>query len=125
MKLRVAFALPLLLAAMPAYATGGFDCWTRDRSIVLTGSFGNSAGMPMDAAFLRVGNRTLSTAGPERQMDLAHGRIGEREISVDLVGPGNRPEARLRARLDGRGRWTGTLLRNGVSHSVRCEFEQM
>ncbi|MGZ8362137.1 MAG: hypothetical protein ACXWUX_16595, partial [Allosphingosinicella sp.] len=55
--------LPLALAASPALATGGFDCWTADRRIVLTGSFGNSVGTPIDAVVLDVGGRTLATAG--------------------------------------------------------------
>ena len=51
--------LPLLFAAVPAGAPRGFDCWTANRDVMLTGAIG----MPMDAAFLQVGGRTLATHG--------------------------------------------------------------
>lgn len=116
----------LLLGAAPAHATGGFQCWTADRGIVLTGSFGNSVGMPMDAAFLEVGGRTLRTSGEDAQIVIVRQWIGEGEIRVDLAARNEeRLEARLRARLGVEGSGSGTLEREGVSHRVRCEMERM
>src|SRR5687767_13073373 len=63
MKPRLLLAFPLLLGAAPAFATGGFDCWTADRSVVLTASFGNSEGTPIDYILLQIDGQSLSTAG--------------------------------------------------------------
>jgi hypothetical protein len=108
----------LLLAAAPAHATGGFECWTPDRGIVLIGSFGNSVGMPME--------RTLRTSGEDAQIVIMRQWIGEGEVRVDLAARNEeRLEARLRARLEAEGTGSGTLERDGATHRVRCEMERM
>jgi hypothetical protein len=121
---RLFIGLPLLLAATPALATGGFDCRTSDRSdIVLSGTIGRVAGSPLVAAHLRIGERTLSTTDPEPQIAIGRSWIDEREIRVDLVDPqAERFEARLRVRTTRSGT-TGTLVLGDVTHPVRCEVE--
>ena len=121
----VLFGLPLLLAATPAFATGGFDCRTTDRSnIVMSGTIGRVIGSPLVAAHLRLGDRALSTTDPEPPLVIARSWIDARELRVDLADPQvERFEAQLRARIGRRGGATGTLVRDGVTHPVRCEIE--
>jgi hypothetical protein len=117
--------VPLLFAASPALATGGFDCATTDGSrIVMSGTIGRVIGTPLIAAHLRIGDQpTVSTGGPEAPFAIVRSWIDAREIRVDLADPGaNQFEAQLRVRIT-RGRATGTLLRGGVTHPVRCEVE--
>ena len=119
-------ALPLLFAATPAFATGGFDCRTTDGSnIVMSGTIGRVIGTPLIAAHLRIGDEpTLSTTDPEPPFAIVRSWIDEREIRVDLADPGAaRFEAQLRARTTPRGTATGTLLRGGVTRPVRCILE--
>lgn len=125
MKRAPLLGLPLLLASTPAFATGGFDCRTTDRSdIMLSGTIGRVIGTPLVAAHLRIGERTLGTIDPEPQVAIARSWIDEREIKVDLVDPQTeRFAAQLRARITRSGRATGTLVRDGVTHPVRCEVE--
>lgn len=125
MKRSLLLGLPLLLASTPAFATGGFDCLTTDRSdIMLSGTIGRVVGTPLVAAHLRIGERTLGTTDPEAQVAIARSWIDEREIKVDLIDPQTeRFAAQLRARIVRSGRATGTLVRDGVTHPVRCEVE--
>ena len=123
---RFLLAMPLLLVPTPALATGGFDCRTTDGSnILMSGTIGRVIGAPLIAAHLRVGEQpTLSTTDPEPQIAIVRSWIDEREIRVDLVDPQvERFEAQLRARTARGGRATGTLVRGGVTHPVRCELE--
>ena len=118
--------LPLLFTATPALATGGFDCRTTDGSdIVMSGTIGRVIGTPLIAAHLRIGDQpTLSTTDPDPQFAIVRSWIDSREIKVDLADPGaNQFEAQLRVRIGARGTGTGTLVRNGVTHRVRCEVE--
>jgi hypothetical protein len=132
MKPRLLLAFPLLLGAAPAFATGGFDCWTADRGIVLTASFGNSEGTPIDAVILQIDGQTFSSAGDwprltilRRHFDVTPGRDA-REIHVALAWrPSARTEFELRGRLERGGTGHGTFVRNGVSYPVRCEMERM
>ncbi|MGZ8348473.1 MAG: hypothetical protein ACXWUX_06150 [Allosphingosinicella sp.] len=118
--------LPLMLSASPALATGGFDCRTADRRIVLTGSFGNSVGTPIDAVFLDVGGRTLATAGDAPHYTIVRSWLDVCDIRIDLVPrDADRITVQLRARLGAPGPETGTLLLDGVTHPVRCELERM
>ena len=125
MRRSLLLAAPLLLAATPAFATGGFDCRTTDGSdIMMSGTIGRVIGSPLIAAHLRIGERTLATSDPEPGISIVRSWIDAREIRVDLVDPqAERFEAQLRARLDSRGRGRGTLVRDGVTHPVQCEVE--
>ena len=122
---RFLLGLPLLLAATPAFATGGFDCRTTDRSgIRMSGTIGHVAGSPLVAAQLHLGSRRLSTTGPEPQAAIGRSWIDSREIRVDLIdAQATRFEAQLRARIMTRTGATGTLARDGETHPVRCEIE--
>ena len=125
MKTRVLIGLPLLLAATPAFATGGFECRAVDRSgIVMNGTVGHTIGSPLVAARLRVGGQTLATNGVRPEIAVGRSWIDAREIRVDLVDANAmRFEAQLRARIMTRIGATGTLVRNGVTHPVRCTME--
>ena len=125
MKRSLFLVLPLLLAPTPAYATGGFDCRATDRSgVAMSGTIGRVVGAPLVAAHLLLGERRLSTTDAEPQVTIARSWIDEREIRVDLADPNaERFEAQLRARIGARGVATGTLVRDGVTHPVRCEVE--
>ena len=125
MKLSFLCTLPLLVAASPALATGGFDCRTTDGSdIGLSGTIGHVAGSPLVAATLRLGERVLATATDRPQIAIGRSWIDAREIRVDLVDPqATRFEAELRARIMTRLGATGTLRRDGRTHPVRCSVE--
>ena len=126
MKRFLLLGLPLLFAATPAFATGGFDCRTTDGSnIVMSGTIGRVIGSPLVAAHLRIGDQpTLSTTDPDPQFAIVRSWIDSREIRVDLADPGaNHFEAQLRVRIMTRRGANGTLVRGGVTHPVRCEVE--
>lgn len=125
MKTLPFIALPLLLAASPALATGGFECRTTDDSgIRVVGTIGHVIASPLVTAQLHLGDRTLSTAGEAAPIAIGRSWIDSREIRVDLVdAQATRFEAQLRARIMTRNGATGTLVRNDVSHPVRCDVE--
>ena len=125
MKCAFLLSVPLLFAAAPALATGGFDCRTTDGSrIIMSGTIGRVVGTPLIAAHLQIDGRTLGTNDPAPQIAIARSWIDEREIRVDLIdAQAERFEAQLRARIMTRGGATGTLVRNGVRHPVRCDVE--
>ena len=125
MKYRFFLGLPLLLASTPAWATGGFECRTTDRSnISMTGTIGHTIASPLVTAQLRLGQRMLSTTGARPQLAIGRSWIDSREIRVDLVDANAmRFEAQLRARIMTRIGATGTLVRNGRTHPVRCTVE--
>ena len=118
--------LPLLLAAAPALATGGFDCRTTDGSaIVMSGTIGRVIGTPLIAAHLRVGDGpTVGTSDPDESFQIVRSWIDAREIRVDLADPAaERFEAQLRVRIGSRGRAAGSLAYRGLTHAVRCEVD--
>lgn len=125
MKIRHFLAAPLLLAAAPALATGGFDCRATDGSgVALTGTVGHLLTSPLVAARLKAGGRTLSTSGEAPEIMIGRSWIDAREIRVDLVDANAiRFEAQLRARIGARGNAIGTLRRGGTTHPVRCTLE--
>jgi len=112
-------AAPLLFAAAPAAATGGFDCRATDGSgIVMSGTIGRVAGTPLISASLRIGDHVMASYGGDPEIAIARSWIDEDEIRVDLAHPElERIEARLRARI-ARSRGRGTLERRGVVHPV-------
>ncbi len=122
---RFLLLLLALFAASPAFATGGFDCRTTDGSnILMSGTIGRVVGAPLVAAHLRLGEETLSTTDAEPRITIARSWIDTREMRVDLADPQlERFEAQLRTRARRDGTAIGTLVRNGVSHPVRCELE--
>ena len=125
MKRFLFWAAPLLLAASPAAATGGFDCRSTDGSnIALSGAVGHVIGNPVVTAHLRLGERTLTTADPEPPLVIARSWLDDERIWVDLADPQlSRFEAQLRVRIGAGWTATGTLIRDGRSHPVRCELE--
>jgi hypothetical protein len=127
MKRRLLLGLPWLLAATPAWATGGFECRTTDRSaIVLGGSFGNALGTPIDAVYLELPGRRSWTADRPQTLFIVRSWFDEQEIRVDLTDQnGDGFAAQLRARFGRGGVATGTLLRDGIRHPARCELEDM
>ena len=125
MKRALLLALPAMFAATAAFATGGFDCRTTDASnIQMSGTIGRVVGAPLIAAQLRLGDETLATTDPEPRIAIARSWIDTSEIKVDLADPqAERFEAQLRARTTRHGTATGTLMRDGATHPVRCELE--
>jgi hypothetical protein len=123
MKRFLLAVLPVLFAATPAFATGGFDCRTTDRSnIRVNGTIGHGIVNPLVGAQLIVGQRTLSTEGHHPEIAIGQSWIDSREIRVDLVDPqASRFEAQLR--IQTRPVATGTLVRAGRTHPVRCTLE--
>lgn len=117
--------LPALFAASPALATGGFDCRTTDGTdIRLTGVVGHTITAPLVGAALHLDGATWSTTDPQPRIAIGRSWIDSRETRVDLVDPNaTRFAAQLRVRHTARGTATGTLVRNDVTHPVRCTLE--
>lgn len=125
MMSRLLIVLPLLAAAVPAWATGGFDCRSTDGSgLRMSGAVGHVIGAPLVSAHLHFGERALSTADPEPQLVIARSWLDSERIWVDLADPQlSRFEAQLRVRVGANWTATGTLVRDGLTHPVRCEVE--
>ena len=125
MKHSLLLAPALLLAAAPAHATGGFDCRTTDGSnIRLSGTIGHTIVSPLVGARLELGDRVLATTDSNPEIAIGRSWIGDNEIRVDLVDANvTRMEVQLRARYMAGAFAIGTLVRDGVSHRVRCETE--
>jgi hypothetical protein len=125
MRYALCAALTVLTAATPALATGGFDCRTTDRSgLRVSGVTGRGIVTPLVSARLVEGRRTLSTSGERPLLAIGQSWIDAREIRLDLVDPqALRFEARLRAKVMPRNQATGTIVRGGRTHPVRCTFE--
>lgn len=125
MRKTLFLAAPLLLAATPAFATGGFNCRSTDGSnISLSGAVGHVMGAPLVTAHLGLGERILSSAGSEPALVIARSWLDSERIWVDLADPQlSRFEAQLRVRVGANWTATGTLVRDGITHPVRCEVE--
>lgn len=125
MRFSLLLAAPLLLAASPALATGGFDCRTTDGSnIRIAGAVGHVLGAPLVGATLFLGDRALATSDAEPPLVIARSWLDGERIWVDLVDPQMSGfEAQLRVRVGANWTATGTLARDGVTHPVRCEVE--
>jgi hypothetical protein len=117
-------AAALLCAPAPALASAGFECAaTDDSGIAITGNMARAIAAPLNAVVLQVGDRMFSTATDPPRILVAQSWLDAREFKVDLVDPQlERFEARLRVRIDAEGEARGTLVRNGRTHPVRCEF---
>lgn len=125
MKAPTCFAAAvLLMSAAPALASAGFDCETTDGSnIVISGNMARAIAAPLNSASLQVGGETLSTTADPPQIVVGQSWLDREELRVDLVDPQlERFEAQLRVRFDAEGEATGTLIRNGRTHPVRCEM---
>jgi hypothetical protein len=125
MRPSLLLALPLLLGAAPAFATGGFACEATDGSgIAIGGTIGHVVGAPLVGAWLQVREQTRATTDTPAQIAVGRSWIDEHEIRLDLVDPNfERFEAQLRVRTSEAGEARGTLLRDGVTHPVRCDLE--
>ena len=125
MRHAITAAIAALAFATPALATGGFECRATDRSgLAVAGVLGHGIASPLVSARLVEGGRTLSTTGDRPALSIAQSWIDSREIRLDLVDPNaTRFEARLRARIMLRNQGTGTLVRKGRTHPVRCMLD--
>ena len=125
MKRSLLLAVPLLFAATPALATGGFDCRaTGGSDLLMSGTIGRVIGSPLVAAHLQIDGRTLGTNDPEPQISIARSWIDQHEIKVDLADlQAQRFAAELRVRLTRRGDGHGTLVRDGRTYRVYCTVE--
>jgi hypothetical protein len=117
-------AAALICVPAPALASASFECEATDGSgIAIVGNMARAIAAPLNAVILRIGERILSTATNPPQILVAQSWLDSRELKVDLVDPRmERFEAQLRVRIDTEGEARGTLVRNGRSHPVRCEF---
>lgn len=124
MRPAVPIAAALLFGATPALASASFECTTTDGSnIIIAGNMARAISAPINRASLEIDGRTLSTATEPPQILVGQSWLDADELKVDLVDPQmERFEARLRVRIDAEGEATGTLIRDGRSHPVRCEF---
>jgi hypothetical protein len=115
---RSLIAAAALLAASPAFATGGFEC----RPVTGAGPvLGIAIGHTVAA---RLFSATLSEGGRKVPVQIGQSWIDSRHLWLDLVDPNaTRMEAKLRAtfqpRLRGRPAM-GTLERGGRTYRVRC-----
>lgn len=118
------FTFALLLAATPALATGGFECRTTDGSdIALNGVTGHGIVTPLVGARLHVGDTLLTSQSDDATIAVAQSWIDGERLWLDLVDPqALRFEARLRATVKGHAA-TGTLVRDGRTHPVRCTVD--
>lgn len=126
MKRFLLIGLPVMFVATPALATGGFDCRTTDGSnLRLAGVVGHVVGAPLVGATLFLGERALATTDPpEPQLVIARSWLDGERIWIDLADPQRfRYKAQLRVRVGAGWTGTGTLVRDGVTHPVRCEVE--
>ena len=125
MKRAVLLALPLLLAATPAFATSGFECRpTSGEGPRLILTIGHGVGPAIVAASLSESsdNPNLTTSGEAAEMAVGQGWIDEQRLWLDLTDRNvMRYEARLRVEFQPRGRPAiGTLQRGGRTYQVRC-----
>ena len=125
MRLSLFVLPPLLLAASPALATGGFACEATDGSrVAMGGTVGHVIGAPLIGAWLEVGEQRWATTDPEPEIAIGRSWLDEHEIRVDLVDrQAERFEAQLRVRTSEAGEARGTLVRDGRTYPVRCDLE--
>ena len=125
MRIAILTALAAFVLPSAAAATGGFDCRATDRSgLRISGVTGRGIVTPLVSARLSAPGRMISTSGERPQAAIGQSWIDSREIRLDLVDPqAMRFEARLRARITLRNQATGTLVRAGRTHPVRCTIE--
>ena len=121
----VAAAAILLVAAAPAAATQSRRCApVSGAGPLLSLTIGRGAGQAIVGATLSEGGRLRSTAGPNPALAVGQSWIDSQRIWLDLTDANAmRYEAKLRASFNPklRGRpATGTLVRNGRSHRIRC-----
>ncbi len=104
----------LLVAATPAYATGGLVCRTAGaRPIELSMGFGNVPGAPLILTRLIDTGRNVPVSAAQWWLD-------NREVRLLLIGPNAmKQELLLRAKRNGH-TYDGALWRGGQRHWVRC-----
>ena len=109
-------ALPAMLMASPALATGGFTCRTAGPGpIAVSVGFGHVAGAPLlrDVTRLSVNGRNVKVDAPQWWLD-------ESELRLVLTDPGGlRREAIIKAQRRG-AYYDGSLWRGGQRRWVRC-----
>ncbi|HEX8308434.1 MAG TPA: hypothetical protein VF645_08455 [Allosphingosinicella sp.] len=119
--MRYAIAAAALCLSAPAAATGGFLCAPtggEEPAISLVIGHGIPGGVV--GAAVKEGGRWRSTMKPGEGLVLDQWWIDRERTWVDLVNrETGAPEAQLRVRNEGYG-GTGTLVRKGRTHQVRC-----
>jgi hypothetical protein len=112
--IRLFLALPLVLAATPAQATGGFVCRTAGITpIEVSVGFGHVPGSPLILARLTDNRRQVPVQSAQWWLD-------NREMRLVLISPdAMRQELVLRARRNGHV-YDGSVVRGGRSRWVRC-----
>ena len=102
--------------ALPAYATGGFQCRTSGpKPILVSIGFGHAPGAPLlrDAMRLTDDGRSIPVSAPQWWFD-------QSELRLLLADPSAlRREAIIKARRNGR-TYDGSLWRGGRRYWVRC-----
>ena len=103
-----------LLAAFPAYATGGLVCATAGPNpIEVSVGFGHVPGAPLIATRLLDGGRVIPVTSAQWWLD-------DKEVRLLLINPdAMRQELLLRATRNGH-TYDGSLWRGGVQRWVRC-----
>lgn len=126
MKRASILAIPLLALSTPAVATGGYSCRTPGPKPIHLSIVTGHGVAPMIAQVRIVeGAKIWSTAGPDPSLAILQSWIDERELRLDIVDPKLRTyQAQLRTRMMNSSTATGTLLRNGVKHHIRCTGDQ-
>jgi hypothetical protein len=114
--LRLIASLASLSVAVPAHATGGFQCRTSGaKPILVSIGFGHAPGAPLlrDATRLTDSGRSIPVTAPQWWFD-------QSELRLLLSDPSAmRREAIIKARRNGR-TYDGSLWRGGRRHWVRC-----
>lgn len=109
-------ALPVLLLAQPALATGGYTCRTGGaQPVTVSVGFGHAPGAPLlrDATRLVVGGRNVPVIAPQWWLDGS-------ELRLLLADPSAmRREAIIKAKRNG-STYDGSLWRGGKRRWVRC-----
>ncbi len=103
MKIRNLVAFPLLLAAAPAFATGGFSCRTTAPpgvSVTIVTGTGIPGGIAL--VTVREGQRLLSTGATGDPVTIGESQLDDRTLLLELLDPSDqRRVARLDARPSG------------------------
>jgi hypothetical protein len=127
MRHAVSAALLALLAASPAFATGGYTCRpVSGAGPVVSMGFGHAISSPVFVAQIQEGKRTLLASNdPKHPLRIGQSWMDRQYLWLDVIdAQATRFEAKLRATFQPklRGRPAiGTLVRGGRTYRVRCE----
>ncbi|HLL31632.1 MAG TPA: hypothetical protein VK403_11595 [Allosphingosinicella sp.] len=119
--MRIAIAAAALCCSAPAFATGGFVCSPANgKGPMISLVIGHGIPGGVVGVSLKETGRWRSTTKPADRLVLDQWWIDRERTWVDVVHPETGAyEAQLRVRNQGFG-GTGTLVRKGRTHAVRC-----